>query len=108
MGILVDLANNGAEAVQMVIGRHYDAVLMDIQMPVMDGYEATQAIRQDSRFARLPIIAMTAHAMASDQEKSLAVGMNGHIGKPIDIIGNLTPRPPLLNRRGGELFRCYA
>ncbi|CAK0773572.1 two-component system, sensor histidine kinase and response regulator [Gammaproteobacteria bacterium] len=84
VGILVDVANNGAEAVLMVELGHYDAVLMDIQMPVMDGYEATQAIRRDPRFAALPIIAMTAHAMASDQERSRAAGMNDHIGKPID------------------------
>ncbi|MEI6414342.1 MAG: response regulator, partial [Pseudomonadota bacterium] len=84
VGILVDVANNGAEAVLMVEWGHYDAVLMDIQMPILDGYEATQAIRRDPRFAQLPIIAMTAHAMTSDQEKSLAAGMNDHIGKPID------------------------
>ena len=84
VGILVDVANNGAEAVQMVEKGDYDVVLMDIQMPVMDGYEATQIIRRDSRFAQLPIIAMTAHAMASDQKKSLVAGMNDHIGKPID------------------------
>ncbi|CAK0781224.1 hypothetical protein CCP4SC76_7780003 [Gammaproteobacteria bacterium] len=84
VGIIVDVANNGAEAVQMVELNPYDAVLMDIQMPVMDGYEATQAIRREFRFAQLPIIAMTAHAMASDQEKSLAAGMNDHISKPID------------------------
>ncbi|CAK0770447.1 two-component system, sensor histidine kinase and response regulator [Gammaproteobacteria bacterium] len=84
VGIFVDVANNGVEAVRMVAEHHYDAVLMDIQMPVMDGYEATRTIRRDPRFTRLPIIAMTAHAMASDQQRSLAVGMNDHIGKPID------------------------
>ena len=63
---------------------NYDAVLMDIQMPVMNGYEATREIRKDERFKDLPIIAMTAHAMAGDEDKSLQSGMNGHITKPID------------------------
>ena len=62
----------------------FDAVLMDVQMPVMDGYTATGLIRGDPRFADLPVIAMTAHAMAGDQEKSAAAGMNDHVTKPID------------------------
>jgi len=62
----------------------YDAVLMDVQMPVMDGYTATREIRKDERFKELPIIAMTAHAMAGDEDKSLESGMNGHVTKPID------------------------
>jgi CheY-like chemotaxis protein len=57
---------------------------MDVQMPVMDGYTATRAIRKDERFKELPIIAMTAHAMAGDEDKSLQAGMNGHVAKPID------------------------
>jgi len=80
----VGIANNGEEAVQRVKAETYDAVLMDIQMPVMGGFEATQEIRKDSRFKDLPIIAMTAHAMAGDREKSLAAGMNDHVTKPID------------------------
>jgi HPt (histidine-containing phosphotransfer) domain-containing protein len=62
----------------------YDLVLMDIQMPVMDGYEAVRLIRQDSRFAGLPIVAMTAHALRDTQQKILQGGMNGHIPKPIN------------------------
>ncbi len=84
VGILVDLANNGTEAVQKVGQNHYDAVLMDIQMPIMDGYDAARAIRRDARFTQLPIIAMTAHAMSSDRDKALAAGMNDHLSKPID------------------------
>jgi two-component system sensor histidine kinase/response regulator len=80
----VSLATNGQEAVQAVRENPFDAVLMDIQMPVMDGYKATQVIRSDPNFQELPVIAMTAHAMAGDREKSLAAGMNDHITKPID------------------------
>jgi two-component system sensor histidine kinase/response regulator len=82
--LFLDLAENGAEAVQMVRNNDYDAVLMDMQMPVMDGVEATQVIRSEPRFQDLPIIAMTANAMAVDQEKCLRAGMNDHISKPID------------------------
>jgi two-component system sensor histidine kinase/response regulator len=83
-GLVVGIADNGEEAVQRVNAEPYDAVLMDIQMPVMGGFEATQEIRKDERFKALPIIAMTAHAMAGDREKSLAAGMNDHVTKPID------------------------
>ena len=83
-GVAVSLAGNGQEAVDAVRTNHFDAVLMDLQMPVMDGYSATRAIRQDPRFKDLPIIAMTAHAMTGDPEKSSQAGMNGHITKPID------------------------
>jgi two-component system, sensor histidine kinase and response regulator len=82
--IQVDLAENGEIAVRMAQENDYDAVLMDMQMPVMDGIEATRAIRSDPRFQNLPIIAMTANAMAGDREKCLKAGMNDHIGKPID------------------------
>jgi len=85
-GLTVDLANNGREALEMVTkgSQRYDMVLMDVQMPEMDGYEATRLIRQDGRFGSLPIIAMTAHAMLEEQLKTAAAGMNDHIAKPID------------------------
>ena len=83
-GLNVTLATNGQEAVDAVKENKYDAVLMDVQMPVMDGYTATGEIRKDERFRELPIIAMTAHAMAGDEDKSLQAGMNGHVTKPID------------------------
>ena len=86
VGAVVDVANHGAEAVDMLqrdIGR-YHAVLMDLQMPVMDGYEATARLREDERFQTLPIIAMTAHALAEERERCLAMGMTGHVSKPIN------------------------
>ena len=83
-GIRVDLANNGVEAIAMIREHDYSAVLMDCQMPVMDGFEATRLIRADPRFVDLPIIAMTANVMQEDQERCLASGMSDHIGKPID------------------------
>ena len=83
-GLKVDLACNGAEAISMVEENHYDAVLMDCQMPVMDGFIATRTLRANPRFTDLPIIAMTANVMAEDKERCLACGMNDHVGKPID------------------------
>jgi signal transduction histidine kinase/CheY-like chemotaxis protein len=80
----VDVAENGEMAVRMVQANAYDLVLMDMQMPVMDGIEATRVIRSDPRFDSLPIIAMTANAMAADRDKCLEAGMNDHIPKPID------------------------
>ena len=85
-GCDIDIANNGQEAVDAVQMKNYDMVLMDIQMPVMDGLTATAIIRNLSKkYANLPIIAMTAHALSGDREKSLNAGMNDHITKPIDV-----------------------
>ena len=107
-GLIVMVASNGQEAVNAVQTHSYDAVLMDVQMPVMDGYTATRKIRElqlkaqspklkatetkdgkecaalSPQSSELPIIAMTAHAMAGDEQKSLEAGMNGHVTKPID------------------------
>jgi signal transduction histidine kinase/DNA-binding NarL/FixJ family response regulator len=86
-GAVVDLAENGEAGVTAITNAHpqYDAVLMDLQMPVMDGYAATKAIRKALGPDELPIIAMTANAMASDRAACLAVGMNDHVGKPFDV-----------------------
>ena len=80
----VDLAENGEVALRMIRQNDYDAVLMDMQMPVMDGVEATRIIRTEPRFGTLPIIAMTANAMDADRILCLEAGMNDHIAKPID------------------------
>mgnify|MGYP000203196041 CR=1 FL=1 len=82
-GIVAEIADNGKKAVEAVQKGRFDAVLMDIQMPEMDGYEATRVIREDPKFKSLPIIAMTAHAMEGDEEKCLGAGMDGYISKPI-------------------------
>jgi|GEM_PF-1019095 len=83
-GIIVDRAENGREAVEKLKSTFYDAVLMDVQMPVMDGIEATKIIRKNLKLADLPIIAMTAHAMYGDKERCLEAGMNDYIPKPIE------------------------
>jgi two-component system, sensor histidine kinase and response regulator len=83
----VDVANNGQEAIERIYAHppaYYSVVLMDLQMPVMDGYEATRLLRLDSRYVNLPIVAMTAHAMADERERCQVLGMNGHVSKPID------------------------
>jgi two-component system sensor histidine kinase/response regulator len=84
-GVRVEVANNGEEAVAMLReGRPYDAVLMDIQMPVMDGLTATRLIRGNPTWQAMPILAMTAHAMAEERERCLAAGMQDHVTKPVD------------------------
>ncbi|MEX5746090.1 response regulator [Massilia sp. X63] len=80
----VDVAMNGVEAVRMASSGDYDLVLMDIQMPEMDGFAATRAIRSDPRLRSLPVVAMTAHALESERALSHQAGMNDHVTKPID------------------------
>ncbi|HBF60532.1 MAG TPA: PAS domain S-box protein, partial [Methyloceanibacter sp.] len=82
--ILVDIADNGEEALRLIVRNDYDAVLMDMQMPIMDGVTATRTLRKDSRYRDLPVIAMTANALASDREACLEAGMNDHVTKPIN------------------------
>ena len=84
-GHSVDIAGDGAVALEMVAQNRYDIVLMDVQMPTMDGMEATRRIRQSEKGShRIPIIAMTAHAMMGDREECLSVGMDDYVSKPID------------------------
>ncbi|WP_051257788.1 PAS domain-containing hybrid sensor histidine kinase/response regulator [Desulfovibrio cuneatus] len=88
VGIEAQVAETGREAVRMLESAedgYYDMVFMDLQMPDMDGYTATTVLRENPRFTSLPIVAMTAHATTEEQEKCFAVGMNGHIAKPLDI-----------------------
>ena len=89
-GFVVECAPDGTDAVRMVEDsdeNYYDAILMDIQMPIMDGYEATRTIRNMSRkdIKKMPIIAMTANALEEDKEAAIKHGMDAHIAKPIDM-----------------------
>jgi CheY-like chemotaxis protein len=84
LGCTVELANNGREAVQKVAAAHYDAVIMDVSMPVLGGIEATVEIRKAGH-RDLPIIALTAFASKDDERKCMDAGMNGFIAKPIKV-----------------------
>jgi len=83
--INVTLAKNGQEALDALAETDFDGILMDCQMPVMDGYTATKKIRLNKKYSQLPILAMTANAMAGDRERTLTAGMNDHIAKPINV-----------------------
>ncbi|MDB2415367.1 response regulator [Rickettsiales bacterium] len=85
MGCVVDVASDGMEALSKYKESQYDLILMDIQMPIMDGYEATKAIREieQSSDGRIPIIAVTANALNGDREACIAAGMDDYISKPI-------------------------
>src|SRR5208282_2164431 len=83
-GYIIELANDGREALdKLEAGGDFDLILMDVQMPGLDGLEATRLIRKDQRWKALPIVAMTAHAMTGDKERCLEAGMNGYISKPV-------------------------
>jgi CheY-like chemotaxis protein len=89
-GFTVETAENGKVAVEMVGSSepgYYDAILMDIQMPVMDGYEATRAIRslENKALAGIPVVAMTANAFKEDVDAAAEAGMQGHVAKPVDV-----------------------
>ncbi len=84
-GFFVQIANNGKEGFSMALAQAFDLVLMDLQMPVMDGYEATREIRRHKDGRELPIIAMTASAMPRDRANAMDAGMNAHVSKPIDL-----------------------
>ena len=86
-GLIVETAEDGSQALEMLHAHRFDAVLMDCQMPVMDGFAATRALRQRPELRDLPVIAMTANATAGDKKRALEAGMNDHITKPIDMEG---------------------
>lgn len=84
-GMRVTVAEDGADALAWLAAEPFDIVLMDCQMPVMDGYEATRALRLEPRLRRLPVLAMTGNSMPGDRERALEAGMDDQIGKPIDV-----------------------
>ncbi|MDR0355627.1 MAG: response regulator [Deltaproteobacteria bacterium] len=110
LGLSVTVAENGqvaleklAAASKMVLGLPFDVVLMDLQMPIMDGFEATRRIRATPDYSGLVIVAMTAHAFAEEKERCLACGMNGHLSKPIDV-GILVSTLKSFITRPGEII----
>ncbi|WP_319239346.1 PAS domain S-box protein [uncultured Propionivibrio sp.] len=111
IGFVVDIAENGAVAcaqIEAALGgpEPYDIVFMDVQMPVMDGYEATRRIRQLPQCADLPIVAMTANAMSGDRERCIESGMNDHIAKPIDP-DDLLDKVRRWTRRDGQVASAH-
>jgi len=108
-GAWVEIANNGKEAIDAIAAKTYDLVLMDLQMPIMGGYEATKFIRSDRKNQNLPIIAMTAHAMQGVEAECKAAGMNDYVSKPIDprnlfatILKWVKPKPRAGNAAGAQ------
>ncbi|MBF0161112.1 MAG: response regulator [Magnetococcales bacterium] len=85
LGLTVTVVNNGQEAIHLLLNQSFDLVFMDVQMPVLDGYQATRQLRAMESFQTLPIIAMTAHALVGDRENCLAAGMSDYMAKPIDL-----------------------
>lgn len=83
-GIVTEVAENGAEAIAALEGGNFDGVLMDVQMPVMDGHEAARRLRGSKRFRDLPIVALTANVLKGDREAAMAAGMNDYVSKPVD------------------------
>ncbi|MDJ0942007.1 MAG: response regulator [Kiloniellales bacterium] len=102
-GVRVDVAGNGVEAIEAVRSRPYDLILMDIQMPELDGVQAARRIRElEGEMGHIPIIAVTAHAMKGDREKYLQAGMNDYLPKPINRAELLSKIDYWAERRGGE------
>lgn len=101
-GYDVVIANDGADGVSKAISEQPHVILMDISLPVMDGWEATQQLKNNSQTLRIPVIALTAHAMTSDREKALAAGCDDYDAKPIDLPRLLSKIEECLKRIGDD------
>lgn len=111
LGMRVDVADNGAQAVELARHNGYDLILMDVQMPLLDGLEATRAIRALPAHAATPILAMTANAFAEDRAQCMAAGMNDHLGKPVEprmLAAMLHKWLPAVTRLAGEAVQPLA
>ena len=111
MGHAVTIAENGKEALQILEIARFDIILMDVQMPEMDGFEATRSIRQKEIITggHIPIVAMTAHAMSGDRKKCLAAGMDGYVSKPIntqELVENIEGLVGKREANSEAPFRC--
>lgn len=104
VGYQVEFAEDGSQAVEKWQRSSFDMIIMDVQMPRLDGFQATRSIREQERRQgrRLPILAMTAHAMKQDQERCIAAGMDDYISKPIDFRECLDKIGALLDANGCE------
>ncbi len=107
-GADITVVGDGRETLQALERASFDAVLMDCQMPEMDGYEAARRIRADPRWHSLPVIAMTANAMAGDRERAIAAGMDDHIVKPLDVDAMFATLARWLGKRTGQRERDAA
>ncbi len=100
-GFEVSLAQDGARGVSMALDEHPDLVLMDMSLPILDGWEATRRLKADPATQAIPVIALTAHAMAADRDKALAAGCDDYDTKPIDLPRLLEKITHLLSRSVG-------
>jgi signal transduction histidine kinase/CheY-like chemotaxis protein len=105
-GIRADVANNGQEALDKLALQTYDGVLLDIQMPIMDGYTTVREIRKQDHLRTLPVLAMTANAMVGDREKALDAGMNDHIAKPLIVADMFSTMAKWIKPKEGTAFEA--